>query len=206
MKRPIILGVAGGSASGKTTVVQEVVRLVGAVRTSVIEHDSYYHDLSHLEPPEREQVNVDHPDSLETELMVRHVSALVAGSSVDVPVYDYASHTRTSEVVRIDPAPLIVLEGILVLADRRLRELMDLRVFVQTEADQRLERRLARDVVARGRTPRMVQNDHIRRVEPMHARFVQPSVAHADVTIIEGGHNLPAIESLAARVRELLEL
>lgn len=194
---PLVVGIAGGSASGKTAVVRELAGIVGREATAVVPHDAYYRDLSHLPLEERRRVNVDHPSSVETELLLEHLDVLVRGWPVEIPVYDYSMHVRRSERVRVDPAPLVVVEGILVLAEARLRRRMDLRVFVDVEEEERLARRLRRDVLMRGRTPEGVREDHERRVEPMHRQFVAPSRAFADVVIPEGGRNGPAIESLA---------
>jgi len=201
---PFVVGIAGGSASGKTAVVRELVGLVGRDATAVVPHDAYYRDLSHLPLEERRQVNVDHPGSLETELLLEHLDVLVSGRPVEIPVYDYSAHVRRAERVRVDPAPLVVVEGILVLAEARLRGRMDLRVFVDVEEEERLARRVSRDVLVRGRTPEAVREDHERRVEPMHRQFVAPSRAFADVVIVGGGRNRPAIEALAHRVAAAL--
>ena len=202
--RPVVVGVAGGSASGKSAVVAELVRLVGETRTAVVPHDAYYRDLSHLEMEERRRVNVDHPDSLETELLLRHLRALLAGERIEVPVYDFSTHTRAPRGKELEPAPVVVVEGILVLADERLRALMDLKVFVHVDEPERLARRLDRDVRSRGRTPESVRRDHRQRVQPMHERFVEPSRVWADLVIEEGGFNTGAIEDLARHLGRML--
>ena len=200
----VVLGVAGGSASGKSEVVREVVRLLGEERVSVIPHDAYYHDLSHLEMRERRRVNVDHPDSLETDLLLRHLRELVSGRPVELPVYDFATHTRRPRGRTVRPAPVLVVEGILVLAEVRLRALMDLKIFVDVDEEERLARRLDRDVRLRGRSSGSVRADHASRVQPMHERFVEPSRRWADMIIEEGGFNRRALDALAARVRRML--
>lgn len=200
----LVLGVAGGSASGKSAVVQEVVRLLGSDTTAVIPHDAYYRDLSHLTMEERRQVNVDHPHSLETDLLVEHLDLLLEGRAIERPVYDFATHVRGPSPVRVRPAPVLIVEGILVLAEDDLRERMDVKVFVDVSEEVRLQRRLERDVRLRGRTPESVRRDHETRVEPMHARFVEPSRALADVTITGGGRNLEAIRELVARLEAML--
>ena len=200
----IVVGIAGGSASGKSTVVRELTSLMGRSRVAVLSHDAYYHDLSHMSFGHRIQVNVDHPDSLETSLLVRHIKALQAGHTVESPRYDYASQTRSSVGVTITSAPVLIVEGMLTLCDGRLRDLMDIRVFVDTSPEQRLERRIERDVLERGRDPKTVKQQHLERVQPMHEMYVQPSRVHADFLIPEGGHNIDAIRALADQVLGLL--
>lgn len=202
----IVVGIAGGSASGKSTVVRAFTRMLGVERAAVLSHDAYYHDLSHLPMERRIEVNVDHPDSLETSLLVEHIGRLRSGQVVEMPRYDYASQTRAVSGVMVAPAPVIVIEGMLTLHEARLRDLMDLRVFIDTSAEQRLARRISRDTVERGRDRRAVEDQHVRRVQPMHDVFVEPSRAHADVLIAEGGHNVEAIQALVDRVAALLEV
>ncbi|HIF24302.1 MAG TPA: uridine kinase [Gemmatimonadetes bacterium] len=204
--RPVILGVAGGSGSGKSTVVREVVRALGDDTASVLRHDWYYRDLAHLPLADRVGVNFDHPDSLETELLRSHLQQLLAGVAIQAPVYDFSSHTRASGTVWVEPTRLIVLDGILVLAHAELRELMDLAVFVDTEPDVRLIRRIRRDTQNRGRTAKSVVGQYEKTVRPMHLEFVEPSRRHADLTIHEGGHNRVAVELVITRARELLKV
>lgn len=203
--KPLVVGIAGGSASGKSTVAERVVRLIGPARTARLHHDAYYHDLSHLTPDERLAVNVDHPDSLETSLLVEHVHALLDDREVDVPTYDYVTMTRRPDVREVRPAPLILLEGLLILHDERLRTLMDVIVFVDAPERERLARRIARDVDERGRSPAEVVAQHELRVQPMHERFVEPTRAFADVVLRGGGHNREAVESLVRRIEVMLE-
>ncbi len=202
--RPLVLGVAGGSGSGKSTVVREVARALGEDRVAVIRHDWYYRDLAHLPYAERCAVNFDHPDALETDLLVRQVDALLRGDTVEAPSYDYATHTRARRVVRIEPKPVVILDGILVLAEPDLRERMDLKVFVDTDADIRLLRRLRRDTVERGRTAESVLDQYERTVRPMHLEFVEPSRRYADLIIPEGGYNREAVALLVTRLRTML--
>jgi len=202
--RPVVLGVAGGSGSGKSTVVREVCRILGIGVASVIHHDAYYRDLSHLPFEERGAVNFDHPDSLETELLVAHVESLLAGRTVSLPTYDFSTHTRTAVVEVLEPTPVLVLDGILVLAHPRLRSVMDLKVFVDTEADLRLLRRIRRDVVKRGRTAPSVIAQYEATVRPMHLEFVEPSKRHADLVVPEGGYNRVAVDLVVTRIRSLL--
>ena len=204
VSRPLIVGVAGGSASGKSAVVEALTGELGPGTVTVVPHDAYYRDLSHLEMEERRRVNVDHPDSLETRLLVEHLRALQAGASVELPAYDFTTHTRGERGSPVEPAPVLVVEGILVLAEARLRRLMDLKVFVHVPADERLARRLERDVRLRGRTPDSVRADHETRVQPMHERFVEPSRRWADLVVEGGGRNTDAIEALARRILGML--
>jgi uridine kinase len=200
----VVLGVAGGSGSGKSTVVREVCRLLDGGMTSVLHHDAYYRDLSHLPFEERVGVNFDHPDSLETELMVDHVRSLLDGEAVDVPTYDFSTHSRRVDTERVEPTAVVILDGILVLADARLRDTMDLKVYVDTDADLRLLRRIRRDVVKRGRTADSVIAQYEATVRPMHLEFVEPSKRHADLIVPEGGYNRVAVDLVVARLRALL--
>ncbi len=202
--RPILLGVAGGSASGKSTVAREVVRRLGSEVASVIQHDAYYRDLTHWPDGDRAAVNFDHPDSLETELLEEHLGLLLTGSEVSVPVYDFETHTRQSETTSVRPTPLIILEGILVLAEPKLREKMSLKVFVDTPPDVRLVRRLRRDVTRRGRTPESVFDQYMNSVRPMQLEFVEPSRRHADLIIPDGGYDQQEVGLLIEKVQKLL--
>ena len=203
-RRPVILGVAGGSGSGKSTVVRALVRSLGDDVASVIRHDWYYRDLVHLPLEQRSSVNFDHPDSLETELLVGHLRGLLAGDTIQAPTYDFSTHTRGEGTVTVRPTPAIVLDGILVLAHAELREIMDLAVFVDTEPDIRLIRRLRRDTGERGRTSESVLEQYEKTVRPMHLEFVEPSRRYADLTIHEGGFNRVAVDLVTDRMRELL--
>jgi uridine kinase len=202
--RPVVMGVAGGSGSGKSTVVSEVCRALAPGTSAVLHHDAYYRDLSHVAFEERAGVNFDHPESLETELLVEHVARLLSGAAVEVPTYDFSTHTRAPAVVCVEPRPLVILDGILVLADARLRELMDVRVFVDTDADVRLMRRLRRDVEDRGRTAESVLDQYEATVRPMHLEFVEPSKRHADFVVPEGGYNRVAVDLLVTKLRDLI--
>lgn len=204
-QRPIIIGVAGGTGSGKTTVAMKILERVGAEHIAYIPHDAYYRDLSHLPPEERAKVNFDHPDALETDLLIEHLKRLKAGEAVEIPVYDFTTHTRTGRTRRVGPAPVILVEGILVFAEAALRELFDVKLYVDTDADIRLIRRIQRDVQERGRSLESVLQQYLTTVRPMHLEFVEPSKRYADVIIPEGGHNEVAIEMVAARIRGLLE-
>jgi len=202
---PIVIGVCGGTGSGKTTVVQVILERVGAERIAYIQHDSYYRDQSHLPLEERARVNYDHPDSLETELLVKHVRQLLAGQAVEVPVYDFTTHTRTRRTHRVEPRRVILVEGILIFAEPALRDLMDVKIYVDTDADIRFIRRLQRDIAERGRTMESVIEQYLTTVRPMHLEFVEPSKRYADVIIPEGGFNVVALDMVVARVQGLLE-
>jgi uridine kinase len=202
--RPVVLGVAGGSGSGKSTVVREVCRILGQDVTSVLHHDSYYRNLAHLPFEARVEVNFDHPDALETELMVDHLHALLRGAPVEVPTYDFSTHTRASGIELLHPTPVVVVDGILVLADPRLRATMDLKVYVDTEPDIRLLRRIRRDVVKRGRTADAVVAQYEATVRPMHLEFVEPSKRFADLVVPEGGYNRVAVDLVVTRLRTLM--
>ena len=206
-KRPVILGVAGGSGSGKTTVVRRLISALGGEHdVAVLHHDAYYRDASHLPPEERRQINYDHPDSLETELLIEHLKTLVRGDSVAVPIYDFANHVRTANTERVESRPVIILDGILILWDRRLRDLMDVKLFVDADADVRLGRRLRRDMEERGRTPESVLSQYMETVRPMHLEFVEPSKRYADVIIPRGGHNRVGVDMVVATVRSALSV
>ncbi len=198
-----MIGVAGGSSSGKTTISERLVELTGEQHLSRIELDSYYKDRSDQTWEERSQADYDHPDAFDWDLLNDHLAALANGASVPVPVYDFADHNRSGETRAVRPNRIVVVDGILVLYDRALRERFDLKIFVDTAADIRLIRRLQRDVAERGRTPDSVIEQYLTTVKPAHERFIEPSKRHADVIIPEGGLNRPAIDVLLARVREL---
>lgn len=202
--RTVVVGVAGGSGSGKTTVVHEIVEALGDERVLVIHHDSYYRDFGHLEPEVRSQVNFDHPDALETPLLVQHLETLLGGGRVEVPVYDFKNHTRTEATVSVGPQDLIIVDGILVLAEPDLRALMDIKIFVDTDADVRLMRRLVRDLEERQRTLQSVIGQYQRTVRPMHLEFVEPSKRHADLIVPVGGHNRVAVDMLATKLASIL--
>jgi len=200
-RQPLVVGIAGGSGSGKTTVVAEIVRAIGADRVTVLHQDAYYRDNSHLSAEERARLNYDHPDAFDTPLLVQHIEALRRGEAVESPVYDFAAHARLLETEHKPARAVIVVEGILILYEPELRQLMDIRIFVDTDADVRLIRRLQRDVAERGRTVESVIRQYVATVRPMHLEFVQPSMRYADVIIPEGGYNRVAVEMVVARVK-----
>lgn len=197
----VLLGVAGGSGSGKTTVVEEIIRSLHPFPVSVIHHDAYYRDLAHRPFEERIEVNFDHPDALETELLVEHLNSLRNGEGVNVPIYDFSTHTRTDRVQRVEATGVIIVDGILVLAEPRLRDLLDIKVFVATDPDIRFIRRLRRDMRERGRSLESVVEQYLKTVRPMHNAFVEGSRVHADIIIPEGGRNQVAIDLLVSRLR-----
>lgn len=202
--RPFLIGVAGGSSSGKTTISERLAEMTGAEHLSLIELDSYYLDRDDESLEQRRQANYDHPDAFDWPLLNDHLAALANGASVAVPIYDYAQHNRSGETREVRPNRIVVVDGILVLYDRTLRERFDLKIFVDTAADIRLIRRLRRDVAERGRTTDFVVDQYLSTVKPAHERFIEPSKRHADVIIPEGGLNRPALDVLLARVRELV--
>jgi uridine kinase len=204
MLDPIVIGIGGGTGSGKTTVAKEVRKHFPEESVVMLHHDSYYLDRGHLPVRERERINYDHPDSFDNDLLIRHMSELRAGRAVEKPIYDFETHTRRSETITVRPARIVLLEGILVLAEGRLRELMDIKLYVDTDADERFIRRLKRDMVERGRTADQVIEQYLSTVRPMHLQFVEPSKRYADVIIPEGGLNLVAVDLIVTKVRHFL--
>jgi len=200
---PLVIGVAGGSGSGKTTVVRRIVDALDATRVTVLEHDRYYRDRNDLRLEERAALNYDHPDSLETDLLVRHVQELRAGRSIEAPVYDFARHARVPLTETIAPSRALIVEGILIYTDAALRALMDIKVFVDTDDDTRFIRRLQRDTSERGRTMQSVIDQYLSTVKPMHLDFVEPSKRYADMIVPLGGHNAVAIDMLLTLIRGL---
>ncbi len=200
----VVIGIAGGSGSGKTTVQRRILERFGPDAIALLEHDVYYRDLSHLPLEERTQFNFDHPNALETELMVGQLDTLLGGIPIENPTYDYANHSRLTETDRIEPRPVVIVEGILVLAEPALRDRMDIKLYVDTAADVRLMRRIDRDINERGRTLESVMTQYRRTVRPMHLEFVEPSKVYADVIIPRGGKNQVAIDMVLARVQTLL--
>jgi uridine kinase len=200
---PFVIGVAGGSGSGKTTVVRRIVDSLGLEQVTLLQHDRYYRDRNDLRLEERAALNYDHPNSLETDLLVRHVRDLKRGLPVEVPQYDFTRHARLSETETFQPRRALIIEGILIFADAALRDLMDIKVFVDTDSDTRFIRRLQRDVAERGRTMDSVIDQYQNTVKPMHLEFVEPSKRYADVIIPLGGHNTVAIELLLTMLRSV---
>ncbi len=203
-KIPIVIGIAGGSGSGKTTVARSILERVGAHRIAFIQHDAYYRDLRHLPPLQRKMINFDHPDSLETELMIEHIKQLKNWQPIDLPVYDFTTDTRTDKTIHVEPQGVILVEGILIFAEPELRKLFDAKIFVDTDTDIRFIRRLQRDISERKRTTESVIKQYLNTVRPMHLDFVEPSKRYADVIIPEGGYNEVALDMVITRIEALL--
>ena len=201
---PLVIGVAGGTGSGKTTVANVILNRVGENKIAYLPHDAYYRDLGDLPYDQKAAMNFDHPNSLETELMIEHIKILKKGIPVDIPVYDFSTHSRTNKTIRVEPHPVVVVEGILLFADKELRELLDIRIFVDTDPDIRFIRRLQRDITERGRTTEMVIQQYLSTVRPMHLEFVESSKRYANVIIPEGGLNQVAMDMVIARIESLL--
>jgi len=200
----ILIGIAGGTGSGKTTLADKLIESFGSDEVSILRHDNYYKRHDEMTYDERAQLNYDHPDAFDTELLCEHIQKLKAGEAIEMPVYDYTVHNRSSEVVLVNPAPVIVLEGILIFAETSLCELMDIKVFVDTDADVRILRRILRDVKERERSLDSVISQYLTTVKPMHEQFVEPSKRRADIIIPEGGQNVVALQMLIERVKKHL--
>ena len=203
---PIVIGIAGGSGSGKTTVAHEILARVGAGKISFLPHDAYYKDFGDLSFSQRSTINFDHPDSLETSLLIEHIKQLKAHQPVNLPIYDFKTHSRTTKTIFVEPQPVVLVDGILIFAEPELRSMFDVKIFVDTDADLRFIRRLQRDITERGRTVNSVIAQYQQTVRPMHLKFVEPSKRYADVIIPEGGFNIVAMEMVVARVKALLEI
>ncbi|MBI2393528.1 MAG: uridine kinase [Deltaproteobacteria bacterium] len=200
----LVIGIAGGTGSGKTTVARAIASALPSDRVAAIEYDAYYRDRPDLSDEARSQLNFDHPDSLEGELLVEHLKALRAGQGVDVPIYDFKTHRRRVETHRIEPTPVLIVEGILVFVDRAVRELLDIKIFVDTDADIRIFRRIRRDMEQRGRTFESVREQYYKTVRPMHLQFVEPSKRWADLIIPEGGNNRVALDLILAKLHTVV--
>lgn len=205
---PVTIAVAGGTGSGKTTVAEEILKRVGADQIAYLQHDSYYFDWGTLpfDPQMHSAPNFDHPNSLETDLLVKHLKQLQAGHVVPVPIYDFTTHRRRADVRRLEPQPVILVEGLLIFVEKKLRELFDIKIFVDTDSDIRFIRRLRRDIAERGRTLEAVIDQYLNTVRPMHLEFVEPSKRYADVIIPEGGFNTVALDMVVARLQRMLPL
>ncbi|MCL2603736.1 MAG: uridine kinase [Defluviitaleaceae bacterium] len=205
MRKPVIIGVSGGSGSGKTSVSNIIVESFIKHSITLIQHDSYYKDQSGLVFEERLKANYDHPMAFETELLLKHLGDLSNYIAVDVPVYDYAAHTRSAEVIRRKPTDVIIIEGILILEDKKLRDMMDIKVYVDTDDDVRIIRRIRRDIVERGRSLDSVINQYLNQVKPAHHQFVEPSKRYADIIIPEGASNTVGIDLLITKIRSIIK-
>lgn len=204
-KRPVVIGIAGGSCSGKTSVTHAIYDVFRGHSVVVIEQDYYYKDQSHLTFEERLETNYDHPLAFDNDLLIEHINTLLERQPIDKPVYDYVQHTRAKEVIHVEPVDVIILEGILVLEDARLRELMDIKLYVDTDSDLRIIRRIMRDIKERGRTTDSVIEQYLAAVRPMHNLFIEPTKRYADIIIPEGGENEVAIDLLVTKIKTILE-
>lgn len=202
---PLVIGIAGGSGSGKTTVANAILERVGRRHIAYLPHDAYYKDLKDLPKNQREEINFDHPNSLETGLLRRHILELKDGQGIHLPVYDFKTHSRTDQSIFIEPQDVIIVEGILIFVEAALRELFDVKIFVDTDPDLRFIRRLTRDISERGRTTESVINQYLTTVRPMHLEFAEPSKRYADVIIPEGGYNTVALDMVVARIEALID-
>lgn len=201
---PLVIGIAGGTGSGKTTIANVILSRVGTQHIAYIPHDAYYKDLKDLPVAQRDIINFDHPDSLDTHLLIKHLKQLKRWESIELPVYDFKTHTRTSRTLTVESQLVIIVEGILIFAEQTLRDEFDVKIFVDTDPDIRFIRRLQRDIAERGRTTQSVIQQYLNTVRPMHLEFVEPSKRYADVIIPEGGLNTVAMDMVVARVLDLL--
>ncbi|KRQ86861.1 Uridine kinase [Caloramator mitchellensis] len=206
MSKPLLIGIAGGTGSGKSTVAKEIFQSLPGENIVVIEQDSYYKDQSHLSLEDRVKTNYDHPDAFDTELLIEHLKTLLNGNPIDKPIYDFEVHNRKKETVKVEPKDIIILEGILILAEPEIRNLLDIKIFVDTDADVRIIRRIRRDIKERGRTIDSVIEQYMGVVRPMHLQFVEPTKRYADIIIPEGGYNKVAIDILIAKVKHILSI
>ena len=202
--KPFLIGIAGGTGSGKTSVARRIYESLHVESAAFLDYDAYYKELGHLPLEERERINFDHPDSLDIELFIHHLQRLIDGQPIEKPVYDFTRHTRAPQTVRVEPRDVVLVDGILLFADATLREMFDLKIFVDTEADVRFIRRLKRDLTERGRSLDSVVDQYLKTVRPMHFEFVEPTKRYADVILPRGGQNTAGIEVIAARIRERL--
>jgi uridine kinase len=201
---PLVIGIAGGSGSGKTTVTNAILDSLDKSRVVVIQHDSYYRDLSTYGGATPAEINFDHPDSLETDLLIRHIQDLRAGKPIEEPIYNFTTHCRLDSTRRLDAKEIIIIDGILIFVDHRLRDLMDIKIFVDTDADERLIRRIRRDIMERGRSVESVMLQYMQTVKPMHLQFVEPSKHWADIIIPRGAENVVAIDMVVTKIAKML--
>ncbi|WP_349403911.1 uridine kinase [Clostridium perfringens] len=204
MKRPIFIGITGGTGSGKSTIAKEIYRQFGEDCIAMIEQDSYYKDQSHLSMEDRVKTNYDHPNAFDNNLLVSHLESLLNGHSIQKPSYDFSIHNRIEDTTKVEPKEIVIVEGILILEDPRIRELLDIKIYVDTDADVRIIRRMVRDINERGRTMESVINQYLNVVKPMHNQFTEPTKKFSDIIIPEGGHNKVAIDIIVAKIKEVL--
>jgi uridine kinase len=202
--KPLIIGLAGGTGSGKTTVANRILEKLDSQRVVVLQHDSYYKDLSMHGGKTPDQINFDHPDSLETELLIQHLQSFLEGKSYEEPIYNFATYRRMPETRHIEPRDIVIIDGVLIFMDKKLRELMDIKIFVDTDADERLVRRIRRDILERGRSIESVMHQYLSTVKPMHLEFVEPSKHWADIIIPRGAENVVAIDMVATKIQAML--
>ena len=205
MVRPLLLGITGGTGSGKSTVTHEILKALPEESITIIEQDAYYKDQSDITFEERVKANYDHPDAFDTPLLVSHLKSLLNGQSVEKPIYDFSIHNRLKETIKIEPRDIIMLEGILILQELEIRNLLDIKVYVDTDPDVRIIRRITRDIKERGRTYESVISQYLNVVRPMHLQFVEPSKRYADIIIPEGGYNRVAVDIIVTKVLSILE-
>ncbi|MBE6051665.1 MAG: uridine kinase [Clostridium sp.] len=205
MKKPILIGITGGSGSGKSTIANELYEDFGGENIAMVQQDAYYKDQSHLTMEERTKTNYDHPRAFDNTLLVEHLKALKEGKSIEKPIYDFTIHNRAKETELVEPKEIIIVEGILILEDERIRDLLDIKIFVDTDADVRIIRRLLRDVEERGRTVESVVDQYLTVVRPMHTQFTEPTKKYADIIIPEGGRNKVAIDILTTKMKDIVK-
>ena len=205
MKKPIFIGIAGGTGSGKSTIAKEIYGQFDGDCIAMIEHDAYYKDQSNIPFEERIKTNYDHPSAFETTLLIEHLRQLASGKAIEKPIYDFAQHTRLKETINVEARDIVIVEGIMILDDPELRDLLDIKIYVDTDADVRIIRRMVRDINERGRTVDSVIEQYLNVVRPMHMQFVEPSKKFADIIIPEGGHNRVAIDVMASNIRHILQ-
>lgn len=205
MNKTILIGITGGTGSGKSTIADEIYSSFSNESIAMIQQDMYYKDQSHLTMEERVKTNYDHPRAFDNDLMLEHLKALINGESIEKPIYDFAEHNRSKETVTVEPKKIIIVEGILVLEDQRIRDLLDIKVYVDTDSDIRILRRLVRDMEERGRTVDSVIEQYLSVVRPMHMQFIEPTKRHADIIVPEGGQNKVAIDILVTKIKDILK-